>query len=459
LGHRELENRFAADDKKKKSKLVKKKAPDGFVGWDEATFERLQRAEPETLISRFDVSHGMMVNLLQGHSDGYRRLVELIARCHDTDHAKAKNRRRAKSLFRSLAGAGIIDVDAPRAGRRRLVRVREDLQLDFSLNHTLSLYLVETLPMLDPTSETWPVDVLTLVESILENPEVILRRQVDRLKTEKMWEMKAAGLEYDERMAELEKIEHPKPNRDFIYDTFNAFTIKHPWVGKENIRPKSVAREMIERYLSFHEYVKEYGLEKSEGLLLRHLSQTYRTLVQTVPEGARDERLLDVIAYFRTMLARVDTSLIEEWESMLHPKPGAPLSEVERTAPLDFSHDEKGMRAAVRAEIHALVKALASGDMVHAEGLVRRVPADVWDSARLESAMVAFRAARGPLVWGVTARFPDKTLLERESATRWRLRQVLVDEADENDWAIEAVIDLDGWSAKEPLISLVRIGA
>jgi hypothetical protein len=58
-----------------------------------------------------------------------------------------------------------------------------------------------------------------------------------------MAEMKAAGVEYDERIAELDKLEHPKPNKDFIYDTFNAFAKRHPWVGQENIRPsRSPAR-------------------------------------------------------------------------------------------------------------------------------------------------------------------------------------------------------------------------
>ena len=144
--------------------------------------------------------------------------------------------------------------------------------------------------------------MLTLVESILENPELILRKQLDRVKDEAIAEMKADGMEYDERMEELEKLEYPKPKRDFVYDTFNAFADRHPWVGQENIRPKSIAREMFETFKSFAEYVHEYDLERSEGLLLRHLSSVYKVLGQTVPDGAKTDEVVEMEYYLRTML-------------------------------------------------------------------------------------------------------------------------------------------------------------
>ena len=169
------------------------------------------------------------------------------------------------------------------------MRVNVDLQEDFSMNHALSLYLFETIPLLEPESETYALDLLTLVESILENPELILRRQLDKLKDRKVAEMKAEGLDYDQRMAELEKMEHPKPLRDFVYTTFNAFADRHPWVGEENIRPKSIAREMFEGFRSFSDYVQEYDLERAEGLLLRHLNSVYKVLSQTVPDGVKTD--------------------------------------------------------------------------------------------------------------------------------------------------------------------------
>src|SRR5690606_33518981 len=152
------------------------------------------------------------------------------------------------------------------------VRVNLEFQDDFSLHHTLSLYLLEALDFLERNSPTYSLDVLTLVESILENPYPVLYKQLDREKRKKLEELKAQGVDYEDRIAELENVEWPKPNRDFVYSTFNDFAARHPWVGDENIRPKSIAREMIEAYHSFNEYVRELGLQRSEGVLLRYLS-------------------------------------------------------------------------------------------------------------------------------------------------------------------------------------------
>src|SRR6185503_3080819 len=200
-------------------------------------------------------------------------------------------------------------------GRRKL-RVNLELQDDFSLHQALSLYLIDTLPLLNRESPDYPFDVLTLCEAIIEDPDAILRRQVDKLKTEKLEEMRAAGIQYDERMEKLDQIEHPKPLREFLYDTFNAFAAAHPWVNQENVRPKSIAREMFERYMSFADYIREYGLQRSEGLLLRHLSQVWKVLAQTVPATAKTEEVAEMEDYFRELIRGIDSSLLEEWERL-----------------------------------------------------------------------------------------------------------------------------------------------
>ena len=179
------------------------------------------------------------------------------------------------------AGARRSSSSIPRDEDGRYLRVNVDLQDDFSMDHTLSLYLLERSRCSTATRPGYALDVLTLVESILENPESILRRQLDRLKDRQMAELKAEGMEYDQRMEELEKLEYPKPQREFVYETFNAFADRHPWVGQENIRPKSIAREMFENFRSFDEYVRDYDLQRVEGLLLRHLSGL---------QGARPDR-------------------------------------------------------------------------------------------------------------------------------------------------------------------------
>ena len=194
------------------------------------------------------------------------------------------------------------------------VSVNVDLQDDFSMDQTLSMYLLETLPLLDPESPDYALDVLTLVESILENPELILRKQLDRIKDRAVAQMKAEGVDSEQRMEELEKLEYPKPLRDFVYETFNAFADRHPWVGEENIRPKSIAREMFQNFRSFTEYVLDYELQRSEGLLLRHLNSVHKVLSQTVPDGVKTYEVTEMEVYVRTLLRQVDSSLEDEWE-------------------------------------------------------------------------------------------------------------------------------------------------
>src|SRR3954471_6175879 len=276
-----VENLKLEEKKQQGKKVVKKQPPQkGYVHWDRSTFERLLSRPPEQLESRFNVTHGLMLTALQSRAGlpieldgrragGFGRLVDLIFRSHESDYRKKKLLVAAAQAFRTLRASGLVAVERrSRGGRAAEVTVDPTLQHDFSLNHTLGLYLLETMGKLDRALETYALDLLTLVESILEDPNVILYAQLHELKGRKVAELKAQGLEYQERMEELEKLEWPKPNRDFIYGTFNAFAAKHPWVGHENIRPKSIAREMVERFLSFNDYVKEYGLQRSEGLLL-----------------------------------------------------------------------------------------------------------------------------------------------------------------------------------------------
>jgi hypothetical protein len=294
----------AAGDARKQRKLVKRRPPDGFVGWDVKTFEKLRTAPMETLVSRFEVTHGMLLLMLSRDADGCRAMRQLIADCHETPHRKRLLRHRAWQLFRSLLDRKIVAWIPPEQSGRKL-RVNVELQDDFSLHQALSLYLIDTLPKLDRASADYPFDVLTLCEAIVEDPDQILRKQVDRLKTDKMAEMRAAGVPYEERIAKLDEIEHPKPLREFLYETFNQFAAAHPWVAEENIRLKSIAREMYERYLSFAEYIRAYGLERSEGLLLRHLSQVWKVLSQTVPDGAKTDEVVEMELYFREPARRM----------------------------------------------------------------------------------------------------------------------------------------------------------
>src|SRR5690606_18327171 len=248
--------------------------------------------------------------------------------------------------------AGLVEVTSGPAA----VKVSDRLQKDFSLNHTLSLCLLEALEVLEREQETYALDVVSLVEAILENPGVVLYAQLHRAKDRKMAEMKAAGMEYEERMVELEKVEYPKPLTEFIYPTFNLFAQKHPWVGSENIRPKSVAREILERFCTFADYVRDYGLQRSEGVLLRYLSDAYKALRQNVPEAAKTPELDDLIAHLRQVVRGADSSLVDEWERMRDPD--AVIAQVEEAAPVHvpLARDERARTSRIRAELHQLTQ-------------------------------------------------------------------------------------------------------
>jgi hypothetical protein len=355
----------------KKKTPPKQKPPEGTPGWDAKTFEKLMTAPPEPLQSRFAVSHGMLLHVLGRDADGCRVMRRLIAGSHEPPARKKAHRRRAWQLFRSLLDRRIIEWMRPPAPTGRKLRVNVELQDDFSLHQALSLYLIDTLPLLDRASPDYAFDVLTLCESIVEDPDTILRRQLDRLKTDELARMKAAGIPYEERMAKLEELEHPKPLRDFLYDTFNRFAATHPWVENENVRPKSIAREMYERYQSFSAYVREYGLERAEGLLLRHLSQTCKVLAQTVPDTAKTEDVLEMETWFRELISGIDSSLLEEWERLrgnadfglrsaeLQTDPDAKPA---RPSNYDITRDAAGFRRQVRAAILSFLQDIAARD-------------------------------------------------------------------------------------------------
>jgi hypothetical protein len=436
----------------------------GYVHFDKATFERLATSQPEKLESRFSVTHGLLVNLVQAHQDassgGYTELVRLVQRSHTTPVAKARLLKHARALFRSLVNAGVMVVEKRTATMPAHVKVAEGLQRDFSLNHTLSLWLLEVLPKLDTAQPTWPLDVMSLVEAILESPDVVLWAQVNKLKGEKIAELKAQGMEYDQRMEELDKVEHPKPLGPFIYGTFDEFAAKHPWVAHENIRPKSIARELFELCATFNDYIKDYGLQRSEGVLLRYLSDAYKTLVQNVPEASRTEQLEELAAFLLTTLKVTDSSLVEEWEAMRYgramsivPAPGETLHAPKK----DLAKDVKALASRVRAELHQLVRLLARKE--YDEAAERLPPESGLDAAALEAALAPYWAAHPSIDVTPRARQPVLTQLVENGPRRWTVRHALLDEKGEQDWFIEGEVDLtERQDVDGAIVAVRRIG-
>lgn len=463
----QLEQKAARDGRK----FVRRKPPDhNFVAWDRQTFQRLITAKPERLTSRFQVSHGMLLNVLSRPEDGCRAMRDLIRSCHETPKARKAHGRRAWQLFRSLLDRRIVEF-IPRTDQGAYLRVNVELQDDFSMDQTLSLYLLETIPLLDPEAPDYVLDLITLIESILEDPEIILRRQLDRLKAQKVAELKQAGVEYFERLEELEKLEHPKPRREFIYDTFNAFADRHPWVGQENIHPKSVVREMYETYRSFSDYVRDYELQRSEGLLLRHISSVHKVLGQTVPDAVKTDAVRELEIYLGAMIRQVDSSLLEEWERMRHPGFPSPAPTLGGEVPPpgrpevspDITQDTGAFLASIRNRVLTFLRALAIGDFEAALAALPTAAApegEPWTVAQFREAMAAYRVDHERLCLDPEARNLRHTYRQpSEDGRRWIVQQMLIDPEGHNDWVAEFEVDLEESRVRqEPVFRLRRLG-
>jgi len=461
-----LAEKSARDGKK----TVKRQPPEkNFVNWDKNTFLRLISAPPERLTSRFQVTHGMLLNVLSRKGNGCDAMQKLIRDSHETPKQKKAHIDRAWQLFRSLIDRKIVEF-IPKTEDGSYLRVNVELQDDFSMDQALSLYLLDTIPLMDPQAPDYALVLLTLVESILEDPDIILRKQLDKVKDQKMAEMKMAGIEYDQRMEELEKLEHPKPNREFVYSTFNAFAAKHPWVGQENIRPKSIVREMFEEFRSFSDYIKLYELQRAEGVLLRHLNSVFKVLAQTVPDAAKNDQVREMELYLGTMIRQVDSSLLDEWEKMRDPnyKPGAASKEVRppgaEEAANDITRDVKAFTAAIRNRIFIFLRGLVIADFEQALTNLNS-PMDTdgqpWTAARLKQSMEAYLVDHDYLCLDPNARNVRHTYVTpAEDKKSWRVQQMLVDPEGDNDWVAEFEVDLaESRKSGEPFLRLRRIGS
>lgn len=476
-----IENlKLEAKSRQTGKKFQKRKPPEhGYVPFDESTYRRLIDAQPEPLTSSFRVDHGMLLNILSRETDGCKAMRTLIKDCHESAASKKQLQHRSFQLFRSLVEKNIVEFVKPVAEGYSHLRVNMDLQDDFAMNQPLSLYLVDTLPKLDSESPEYALDVITLCESIVENPEAILRIQQNKARTARLDELKAQGMEYNQRMEEIEKVEYPKPLREFIYGTYNEFAEQHPWVDV-NVEPKSIVREMFENFSTFSGYVKQYGLQRMEAILLRHLNYVYKVLSQTVPDGYKNDELHEMEDYLGDMIRRTDSSLLEEWEKMAHPEDyqkrldaGLTEDEAEKAfgadkAAADITYDKKRFLGMVRQRIFQIMGNLAKQDfaavldsladdleegqmLVDGEG-------KPWTENMLTEIMAAYTAEHHKFRLDVEGRALAHTIVTYEGDVM-HIQQMLQDEEEFNDWSINFEINLaDSREAGIPLLKMLRIG-
>ena len=464
--HLILAKRAQKQGRREKSPPHKRRPPPGFVSWTKDTFDQLVKRQPEALVPGFRISHGMMVSVLQrtraetGRRGGYGAIVQLIARSHESPARKRRLARDAAVLFRALRRAKIVHVASHEA------RVDPDLQADFSLHQTLSLYFVDAISVLDQQAPDYALQVIGVAEAVIENPNAILQQQLKVVKGELMERLKADRVPFEDRLAKLDEVTLPAPEADFIYATFRVFAENHPWVTEEGVHPKSIAREIVEHAATFDGVVRRYGLQRSEGLLLRYLSQVHATLDQSVPDAAKTEPLEDAIAFLREIVRRTDSSLLTAWENLAAPptatRAGAAPSAGAREAAAprrkqqrDLAQEPKALRARVHAELRVFVQALAAGDYDAAVAEVRQQPGDEWDGARLAREAREYLAAHGEIRFDAALVHGHHTSVQLIAPRVFRAQHSLLDDAGEEQGFVEGEVDLR--EARDPEGPLVRL--
>lgn len=455
----EIENKImrdkAGDNPAKLRKIKPKKPPEkGYVPYNAETFRQLQTSRPEPLQSSFRLDHGLLLSALF-HPGGCGRAKRIIRNSHESKASKKRLLKQGMDLFRSLINANIVSLT------RDGVVLNSDLQDDFSLNQALSLYAVEAISVLDQEREDYALSVLSVLESVAETPWQIIFRQTDVLKGKLLAELKAQGVEYEERMAQLEKVEHPKPEAEFIYATYNEFAKHHPWVANYNIAPKSIARDMFELCASFREYVKEYGLARSEGVLLRYLSDVYRMLERNVPQAMKTEPLRDLEAWLDAELRAVDASLLAEWEALANP---TLLQEAANKPPevRDIFSNQRAFKVMVRNAVWRVVQLLARHDYVGAASSLQDLGSvehgvvnSLWTPQVLEKHLAPYFEQYSELLVDADARGPNRLLMDSWQAPSPTIRQLLSDPEEHLEWSATFQLHVEASrNAGRPVLTL-----
>jgi superfamily II RNA helicase len=429
----------AAGDPKKLKSIKKKAPPQGEVSWGQPTFDRLVAAEPEPLRSQMRVTHAMLLQLASRGPGAISAAKRLLL---DNDEPRARQRRlvrQAIAAYRALLAADVVERVGPDE-----VRVKVDLQREFALNQPLSPFALAALELLDPASESFALDVVSVVEAVLDDPRPLLQAQRSKARGEAVAEMKAQGLDYEERSARVEEISWPEPLADLLQPAFELYAGGHPWVRDHELSPKSVVRDLWERAMTFTEYVGFYGVARSEGLVLRYLADCWRALRQTVPVGLRTPELDDLVEWLGELVRQVDSSLLDEWSTLVAGVPGVPPATVE-VAPA-VTRNERAFRVLVRNALFRRVElfALRRPDLLEELG----------DEVDWVAAMEGYFAEYPTVGTGPEARGPALFSFDGTTAV-----QVLDDPEEDRDWRLVAVVDRDASDeAGEPVLASLRVG-
>lgn len=434
----------AGNDPKKLKKIKRKKAPEGFVTWNENTFDKLIDAAPETLVPHMKITHSMVLNEVEQGGDARYRIDRLIDDSVQTPEQKERLHARADEIFQTLFDTNVIETeDRDDGGKDYFMTV--DMPDDFALDQPLSPFLLAALELLDPESDTYALDVISMVEATLEDPKQVLRAQERQARDEAMIRMKEDGLDYDERMDRLQEITYPKPLEDMLQAAFDEYRHDVPWANDYWLSPKSVVRDMVETASDFTGYIARYNIARSEGTLLRYLSDAYRALARTVPQEKRDEQLDDIISWLRVVVRSIDSSLVDEWENA-----GTDTDASEAAANLAAPgakqavvEDRRGLTVLVR---NAMFRRVQLMDLDKPDELGALDKDWGYGVHEWEDTLDDYYDEHEYVNIDAKARSGELFILDESkenSEHAWKVRQIIDDSDGDHDWAITGTVDLD----------------
>ncbi|GAA3331251.1 DUF3516 domain-containing protein [Curtobacterium albidum] len=442
----------AGDDPKKKNKVKKKKAPEGFVSWGQASFERLIAAEPEPMVSRMRITHAMVLAVVARGGSPFESVRQLVFENHEPRARQLAMARRALTIARTLVNARVIErVDG-------VYRLAVDLQQNFALNQPLSPFALAAFELLDPSSPTYALDMVSVVEATLDDPRAILSQQQFKERGEAVARMKQEGIEYEERMELLEEVTWPRPLAELLEAAYEAYAAEQPWVLDFALSPKAVVRDLYERAMTFGDFVRFYDLTRSEGLVLRYLSDAYRTMRQTIAEEQRTPELEALIEWLGEVVRQTDSSLVDEWEALVNGSVSAAAAEHDEIVPPQparLTGNPRAFRVLVRNALFQRVLLAAADDPA---GLGALDASSGFDRSAWDDVLEEYYDAHDTIGTDADARSMQYLVLSEEGRT-WRARQIFADPAGDKDFGFSATIDLDASDAAgEAVVRVTEIG-
>lgn len=440
----------AGSDPTKLKKLRKKSAPEGRATWSQKTYHRLTTAEPEALVSQFRMSNSMLLNVIARPQWTYGALQKLLRGNHDTRTKQNKSIRTTIELYRGLLRAGVVedykDDHTPSGKNARLTR---EMPRDFALNQPLAPFALAALDLLDPESDTYTLDIISTFEAVLDDPRQILFAQQKAARSEELAALKAEGVDYTERLALLEDVTWPKPLEEELEDAYETFCETNPWARDFDISPKSVLRDMIEKAMTFSDLVATYGLARSEGVVLRYLTDAWKTLDHSIPESNRTERLEEILEWLGELIRQVDSSLIDEWATMGDDE--TPLTE-EQVTELAFGVEDPSLLSSNPRALKTMVRNLFFRHVelfaFEREEDLERLDADIEDAPDWPAAMDDYFEEYADLGLDTDARaahmirIQEKQGFDGHEDGVWLVRQTLDDPEKDHGWAFEGEVDI-----------------